>query len=155
SELRALTEESDTALIFDEVVTGFRMHPAGMQAIFDIRADLATYGKVVGGGLPIGILAGKSRFMDALDGGAWQYGDDSFPEVAPTFIAGTFVRHPLAMAAVLAVLRRLKEQGPALQAALTRRTAALTKRLNEELRRRGITSRIESYGSMFFMNLAA
>ena len=55
------------------------MHPGGMQALFGIRADLATYGKVVGGGLPIGILAGNARFMDALDGGMWQYGDDSFP----------------------------------------------------------------------------
>ena len=70
---------SGTALVFDEVVTGFRMHPGGMQALFGIRADLATYGKVVGGGLPIGILAGTARFMDALDGGKWQYGDDSFP----------------------------------------------------------------------------
>ena len=63
---------SGTALIFDEVVTGFRVHPGGMQALFGIRADLATYGKVVGGGMPIGILAGKASFMDALDGGIWQ-----------------------------------------------------------------------------------
>ena len=53
----------------------------------DAPADLATYGKVVGGGMPVGILAGKARFMDALDGGAWSYGDDSKPEVAPTFFA--------------------------------------------------------------------
>ena len=75
------------------------MHPGGMQELFGIRADLATYGKVIGGGLPIGILAGKSRFMDALDGGQWRYGDDLYPAVAPTFFAGTFVRHPLTLAA--------------------------------------------------------
>jgi amino acid adenylation domain-containing protein len=153
-ELRRITEASGTAFVFDEVVTGFRMHPGGMQAIFGIRADLATYGKVVGGGLPIGILAGKARFMDALDGGAWQYGDDSFPQVAPTFLAGTFVRHPLAMAAVLAVLRYLKAEGPELQERIGSRTAALVDRLNGELEQRGILTRIESYGSLCFLNFS-
>jgi amino acid adenylation domain-containing protein len=155
SELREITEGSGSAFIFDEVVTGFRMHPGGMQAIFGIRADLATYGKVVGGGLPIGILAGKTRFMDALDGGAWQFGDDSVPQVAPTFFAGTFVRHPLVMAGVLAVLRHVKAQGPALQERLTERTASLVAQLNAELERRGIVSRIETYGSLFYVNLSA
>lgn len=153
-ELRRITEVSGTAFVFDEVVTGFRMHPAGMQAVFGVRADLATYGKVVGGGLPIGILAGKARFMDALDGGSWDYGDDSFPQIAPTFFAGTFVRHPLVMAAVLAVLRHIKAQGPALQEALGVRTAGLVERLNRELEDRRISTRIETYGSLFYLNLA-
>ena len=60
-ELRAITSESGTALIFDEVVTGFRFHPGGAQAWFGVKADLATYGKVVGGGLPIGVVAGAAR----------------------------------------------------------------------------------------------
>ncbi len=93
-------------------MTGFRVHPGGVQALFGIRADLATYGKVVGGGMPIGILAGRAAFMDALDGGMWQYGDDSFPETGVTFFAGTFVRHPLALAAAHAVLKHLKQEGP-------------------------------------------
>jgi amino acid adenylation domain-containing protein len=154
-ELRSITRDSGTALVFDEVVTGFRIHPGGMQAVFDIRADLATYGKVVGGGMPIGILAGTARFMDALDGGMWQYGDDSIPEVAPTFFAGTFVRHPLVMAAVRAVLLHLKDAGPALQAALTERTRGLVDRLNAELEHRGVTSRIETFGSLFYCNFIA
>jgi glutamate-1-semialdehyde aminotransferase len=137
-ELRSITEASGTALVFDEVVTGFRMHVAGMQHLFGIRADLATYGKVVGGGLPIGILAGTPRFMDALDGGMWAYGDDSYPEVAPTFFAGTFVRHPLVMAATLAVLRHLEAEGPKLQDGLTARTARLVDRLNAELADRNL-----------------
>jgi amino acid adenylation domain-containing protein len=153
-ELRAITEASGTAFVFDEVVTGFRMHPAGMQSVFGVRADLATYGKVVGGGLPIGILAGKARFMDALDGGMWQYGDDSVPEVPPTFFAGTFVRHPLVMAAVLAVLRHVKAQGPAMQEAVSARTAGLVARLNTEFERRGLSSKVESFGSMFYFSLA-
>ena len=86
-------------LIFDEVVTGFRAHPRGAQELFGIQADLASYGKVVGGGFPIGVIAGKREFMDALDGGHWQYGDDSIPTVGVTYFAGTFVRHPLALAA--------------------------------------------------------
>ncbi|MBD5656771.1 MAG: aminotransferase class III-fold pyridoxal phosphate-dependent enzyme, partial [Candidatus Eremiobacteraeota bacterium] len=153
-ELRAVTLDSGTALVFDEVVTGFRMHPGGMQAVFDVRADLATYGKVAGGGMPVGILAGKARFMDALDGGMWRYGDASVPEVPPTFFAGTFVRHPLAMAAVLAVLRRLDEQGPSLQAELTARTERLVARLNDELALRGWTEKIETYGSLFYFNFS-
>jgi len=74
------------------------LHPGGAQALFEIRADLVTYGKVLGGGLPIGIISGKSRFMDALDGGTWSFGDNSAPEAGVTFYAGTFFRHPLALA---------------------------------------------------------
>jgi amino acid adenylation domain-containing protein len=153
-QVREITAAAGAALIFDEVVTGFRMHPGGMQAIFGIRADLATYGKVVGGGLPVGILAGKATFMDALDGGMWQYGDESYPATGMTFFAGTFVRHPLVLAAVKAVLNHIKEQGPALQEALSARTAALVTRLNGFLRQRGVEAHIESCGSLFFFNLA-
>src|SRR5215813_13769058 len=151
-EVRKITAASGSALIFDEIVTGFRVHPGGCQALFDIRADLATYGKVVAGGMPIGILAGKAQFMDALDGGAWQYGDESYPEVGVTFFAGTFVRHPLALAAAKAVLQHLKEQGPALQQQLTERTAALVARLNELFERYQVPSHIETFGSVFYFS---
>ncbi|GAC1539614.1 MAG: hypothetical protein NVS2B17_15040 [Candidatus Velthaea sp.] len=154
TELRAVTAASGTAFVFDEVVTGFRVDPGGMQALFGIRADLATYGKVVGGGLPVGILAGSARFMDALDGGMWQYGDDSIPTVAPTFFAGTFVRHPIVMSAVLAVLQHLKAHGAELQRRLTERTAGLIARLNGALESHGIATRIESFASMFYLNLS-
>ncbi|MBN9513478.1 MAG: amino acid adenylation domain-containing protein [Alphaproteobacteria bacterium] len=153
--LRALTEASGTALVFDEIVTGFRVHPAGMQSVFGIRADMATYGKVVGGGMPIGILAGKAHFMDALDGGMWRYGDDSIPETAPTFFAGTFVRHPLALAATKAVLLHLKEQGPGLQERLAGRMGTLVGQLNGELERRGLKTRLEAYSSWFYLSFAA
>jgi amino acid adenylation domain-containing protein len=149
-EVRKITEESETALIFDEVVTGLRVHPGGCQALFGIRADLATYGKVVAGGLPVGIIAGRSRFMDALDGGMWQFGDESYPEVGVTFFAGTFVRHPLAVAAMKAVLQHFREQGPALQERLNERTARLVRTLNEVLERHAVPTRIESFGSFFY-----
>ncbi len=134
------------------MITGFRVHPGGMQAVLGIRADLATYGKVVGGGMPVGILAGSARFMDALDGGQWSYGDASFPEVAPTFFAGTFVRHPLVLAAVHAVLLHLKEHGPALQETLSERMRLLVERLNDDLARRGLGSRIERCSSWFYFD---
>jgi glutamate-1-semialdehyde aminotransferase len=95
---------------------------------------LAAYGKVIGGGYPIGVIAGKREFMDALDGGAWAFGDDSTPTVGVTYFAGTFVRHPLALAACHAVLLHLREQGPALQAALTARTTALVESMNQAAR---------------------
>lgn len=154
-EIRKITEESETALIFDEVVTGFRVHQGGCQAMFGIRADLVTYGKVVAGGLPIGVVAGKSRFMDALDGGMWQYGDDSYPEVGVTFFAGTFVRHPLAVAAMKAVLQHFREQGPALQERLNEQTARLVRTLNEIVDRHALPTHIESFGSFFYFGFAA
>ncbi|MFZ0561376.1 MAG: aminotransferase class III-fold pyridoxal phosphate-dependent enzyme, partial [Terriglobales bacterium] len=149
-EIRKITEETGSALIFDEVVTGFRVHPGGCQALFGIRADLATYGKVVAGGMPIGILAGKAQFMDALDGGQWQFGDESYPEVGVTFFAGTFVRHPLTVAAVKSVLKHFKEEGPALQEKLSQKTAGMVKRINECFERNNVPSRVEHFGSIFY-----
>ncbi len=151
-ELRRITEASGTALIIDEIVTGFRSHPGGAQAIFEVKADLVTYGKVLGGGMPIGVLAGRAAFMDALDGGMWQYGDASFPEVGVTFFAGTFVRHPLALAAAKAVLLHLKEHGSALQERLTARTKGLVDRLNGLFERHQVPTRIETFGSVFYFS---
>jgi amino acid adenylation domain-containing protein len=128
-ELRGVATEIGAALVFDEVVTGFRVEPGGAQAYFGVRADLATYGKVIGGGISVGVVAGDPRFMDALDGGQWRYGDASSPEVGVTFFAGTFVRHPLALAAAKSVLTHLKEQGPELQQRLTARTAETAAKL--------------------------
>ena len=151
-EVRRITEQSGSCLIFDEVVTGFRTHSGGMQALYDIRADLATYGKVVAGGLPVGVLAGSSTYMDALDGGAWQYGDDSFPQVGVTFYAGTFMRHPLALAAVRASLEHIKASGPALQSDLTAKTASLVADLNAMFREFSYQTTIETFSSWFFMS---
>lgn len=146
-ELRAITKRSGAALVFDEVVTGFRCHPGGAQAWFGIEADMATYGKVVGAGIPIGILAGKSTFMDALDGGPWNYGDDSFPEVGVTFFAGTFVRHPLAMAAARAVLDHLRREGPGLQLRMTERTSVLCRTLTDFCARAGAPVRVPCFSA--------
>ena len=132
-ELRALTQQHGIALIFDEIISGFRCHLGGAQAFFGVRADLATYGKVIGGGLPIGAIAGRAQFMDTFDGGAWNFGDDSFPSAAVTFFAGTFVRHPLALAATRAVLTHLEKEGPALQQTLADRARGLFERVRTAL----------------------
>jgi amino acid adenylation domain-containing protein len=149
--LRKITAEGDAALVFDEVVTGFRTHARGMQGVWDIDPDLATYGKIFGGGMPVGALAGTSKFMDALDGGAWSYGDDSSPQVAPTFFAGTFVRHPLVIAAVDAVLEHLENDGAALWTDAADNAAALAARMNSILTRRGLPELVAQYSSWFVM----
>ena len=93
--LRKITEDAKIPLIFDEVITGFRTTQGGAQEWYGIKADIGTFGKVIGGGFPIGVIAGKKLYMDSFDGGYWQYGDDSIPEAGVTFFAGTFARHPL------------------------------------------------------------
>ena len=148
-EVRVITAASGTALIFDEVITGFRMHPGGAQALFGIKADLASYGKVVGAGLPIGVIAGKREFMDALDGGFWQYGDASVPEAGVTYFAGTFVRHPLALAAARASLRYMNDAGPGLQQNLNRKTKRLADAMNTVVDQRQMPFHIVYYGSLW------
>ena len=148
-ELRALTEATGSLLIFDEVVTGFRAHPRGAQGLFDIQADLASYGKVVGGGFSIGVIAGKRQFMDALDGGHWQFGDDSIPTVGVTYFAGTFVRHPLALAAAKAALQHLKDAGPALQQRLTAKTQAMVAEVNAFMAEVGAPFKLNTFASLW------
>ena len=148
-EVRKITSASGSALIFDEVITGFRMHPGGAQALFDVRADLASYGKVVGAGIPIGVIAGKKEFMDALDGGTWNYGDSSYPEVGVTYFAGTFVRHPLALASAKASLLYMKEKGPKLQLELNEKGDRIAKTLNKEIEKRHLPFFVANYGSLW------
>jgi amino acid adenylation domain-containing protein/non-ribosomal peptide synthase protein (TIGR01720 family) len=149
--LRDVTSAVGTALVFDEVVTGFRVHPGGVQAVYGVQADITTYGKAVANGLPIGVVAGKAMYLDAIDGGRWCYGDASLPEVDTTFFAGTFFRHPLMMAAVLASLRHIKETGPRLQEELNGRTAAMAAELNAFFSSQGMPLSISHFGSLFLL----
>ncbi|MBP7336118.1 non-ribosomal peptide synthetase/type I polyketide synthase [Niveispirillum sp.] len=148
-QVRALTEESGSALIFDEMITGFRVHQGGAQAHFGIQADIATYGKIVGGGLPVGVVAGRRRFLDGIDGGYWSYGDASFPAAPRTYFGGTFCQHPFTMATTLATLRYLKAEGPALQEGLNRRTEALARTLNDWFKQEALPLRVTWFSSMF------
>jgi len=153
-ELRDLTRRLGAALIFDEVITGFRIDPGGCQAWFGVEADIATYGKVLGGGMPLGVVAGRSRYLDAIDGGGWRYGDRSYPKADKTFFAGTFCKHPLSMAAARAVLQRFREE-PGLQAELNRRTAEMTERLDAWFESERLPVRMARFGSLFRFVLPA
>jgi len=151
-EVRDITRMSQTALIFDEVITGFRVHPGGFQTKYDIKADIATYGKVIGGGLSIGAILGKKEYMDALDGGHWQYGDNSYPEVGVTYFAGTFVRHPLALAASKASLLHMKKKGEALQNGLAAMTEKMALELNLEFVKRKLPMEVTYFSSLWRLN---
>ncbi|MDJ0598495.1 MAG: aminotransferase class III-fold pyridoxal phosphate-dependent enzyme [Crocosphaera sp.] len=147
--LRTFTQTAQIPLIFDEVLLGFRIHPGGAQKWFGIEADLVTYGKIVGGGLPIGVVAGKSRYLDAIDGGEWNYGDNSYPRAEKTFFAGTFNKNHLGMAGAYAILQYLKEAGEGLQQQLNRRTTELANQLNHYFEKAEIPLKIVYFGSLF------
>lgn len=147
--LRKTTQQGDIVLIFDEMVTGFRIHPGGAQAWFGIEADIATYSKIIGGGLPMSVIAGKSEYMDRIDGGLWYFGDRSVPQVKTTFFAGTFCKHPLSLATAKAVLHHLKEQGVTLHEQLNQRTAQLVRQLNSDMEQADIPIQFTHFGSFF------
>ncbi|MEU9521734.1 amino acid adenylation domain-containing protein, partial [Streptomyces sp. NPDC048224] len=148
-ELREITREAGTALVFDEVITGFRMHPRGVREIFGVEADITTYGKVLGGGLPIGVVAGAADYLDAIDGGVHAFGNGPRPGVVQTFFTGTFCKHPLALAASRAVLRELRRRGPGLQESVSRKVHRLADRVNEGFEASGVPIRVVHFGSLF------
>jgi glutamate-1-semialdehyde aminotransferase/acyl carrier protein len=149
TQVRALTLDSQTAFIWDEVITGFRIAPGGAQEYFGIQADIATYGKILGGGMPVGAVGGKAKYLDYIDGGWWQYGDESYPQSDMTFFAGTFSKHPLTMAASLSVLKHIEKQGPKLQKKLGDITASMAQQLNRFFDKECLDIRIEYFGSLF------
>jgi iturin family lipopeptide synthetase A len=147
--LRELCDERGIVLMFDEMLTGFRPHPQGAQGVFGVQADLATYGKVIGGGYPIGAIAGRADIMDWIDGGFWQYGDDSMPRGDAIFFAGTYIHHPVSMVAARAVLTWLRDQGPGLQQQLNARTDRFASALNDFLTAEEFPVRVQHFGSLF------
>lgn len=152
--LRALTHDHGVALIFDDVLLGFRIHQGGSQAHFGVRADLATFGKIFGGGLPCGAIAGSARFLNAIDGGAWRSEGEELPSAEKVWFAGTFTKNPMTMAAAAAVTARLLAEGNGLQEGLNAKTAALTTRLNGWLADHAMPVRVERFGSMFRLMFA-
>ncbi|MEM1083408.1 MAG: amino acid adenylation domain-containing protein [Verrucomicrobiota bacterium] len=153
-EVKKISEDNGFLLVFDEVITGVRQGPRGAQELYGIEADLATYGKVFGGGaLPIGIVGGKSEYMDTFDGGQWQYGDDSFPEKDVTFFAGTFVRLPLAMAACHAVLKHVKEQPESYWRDIGKRADRLARTVDRLFQDNGIDVRMVNFNSQMYLRI--
>ncbi len=148
-QLRQLTTTTGITLIFDEVLLGFRIHQGGAQAWFDIKADLVTYGKIIGGGLPIGVVAGRKEYLDGIDGGWWSYGNASYPLSEKTFFAGTFNKNHLGMAAAHAVLQYLQAAGPSLQTELNQRTQQLVSTLNDFFTSEVVPIKVVNFGSLF------
>ncbi len=133
--LRQLCTEHGTLFIADEVMTGFRLGPAGAQGLFGISPDLTTFGKIIGGGLPVGALGGRGDIMDHL------------APVGPVYQAGTLSGNPLAMAAGLATLEAL-ERGDA-YARLETLGQQLERGMKEAARAAGVAVRFQRLGSMF------
>lgn len=129
--VRKVTAENEIVLIFDEMITGFRTGIRGAQSWYDIEADIVCYGKIISGGLPMAAVAGKSKYLDVFDGGTWQFGDESVPEVGVTFFGGTFVRHPLSMASAYAALSEIKKRGQKMYDKLNEKTARFVERISE------------------------
>ena len=152
--LRKLTDNEPTALIFDEVITGLRIGFGGAQEHFGVKADLASYGKVVGGGMPIGVVAGKAEYMGGLDGGYWEYGDDSRPEQGMTYFAGTFVRHPLTLAASRAIMLHLKNGGQPMYDRLNELSQYLADELNKIFEELDAPLTLAHFGSLFKIQFA-
>ena len=133
--LRSLCDQYGALLIFDEVMTGFRLAPGGAQEYLGIRADIVTYGKVLGGGLPVGAFASTHEVMKNL------------APLGPIYQAGTLSGNPLAMAAGLAMLEAL-DKNPSTFSSLDHKTERLHQGFSEIINRLGITAQINRVGSM-------
>ncbi len=133
--LRELCDENGILLIFDEVMTGFRLAPGGVQERLGVNADIVCYGKVIGGGLPVGAFASRNEIMDHL------------APVGAVYQAGTLSGNPLAMAAGKAMLTELHEE-PAIFASIDKKTEYLHHGLEKVLTANNVTHTINRMGSM-------
>jgi glutamate-1-semialdehyde 2,1-aminomutase len=133
--LRELCTRHGALLVFDEVMTGFRVGPRGAQGLFGVTPDLTTLGKVIGGGMPVGAFGGRREIMEKL------------APVGPVYQAGTLSGNPVAVSAGLATLRRVLE--PGFFDKLSRTTAALVQGLIREAQAAGVPFSGDSAGGMF------
>lgn len=139
--LRKLCDENDILLIFDEVMTGFRLAAGGVQELYGVKADIVTFGKVIGGGLPVGAFAARTEIMDYL------------APIGPVYQAGTLSGNPLAMAAGLAMLKELNENREIFKS-LNKKTEYLHKGLDEALTSENVKFTINRIGSMISVHFS-
>jgi glutamate-1-semialdehyde 2,1-aminomutase len=135
--LRNITQASGSLLIFDEVMTGFRVSFGGAQELYGVIPDLTTLGKIIGGGLPVGAYGGREEIMQMV------------APLGPMYQAGTLSGNPLAMAAGIATLRRLKRERATIYKALETNSAALVEGLTKAARDSKIEITSGRVGSMF------
>ena len=139
--LRQLCDENNTLLIFDEVMTGFRLAKGGVQELSNVTADIVCFGKVIGGGLPVGAFAARNEIMNYL------------APIGPVYQAGTLSGNPLAMAAGLAMLIALNNDAEIFRR-LDEKTAYLEKGIRKVLAENSITFTVNRVGSMISVHFA-
>jgi len=133
---RKATDRSGALLIFDEVITGFRLAAGGAQAILGVVPDLTCFGKIIGGGVPCGAYGGRRDLMEQL------------APVGPVYQAGTLSGNPLAMNAGLAMLREIDRRGPALYKELDKLGRQLEAGLEHSFKAAGVPCRVQRMGSV-------
>lgn len=133
--LRRLCDQYGAVLIFDEVMTGFRVALGGAQAVYNIKPDLTTLGKIIGGGMPVGAFGGKREIMQHI------------APTGPVYQAGTLSGNPIAMAAGLAALTQISQ--PGVYEALTEKTTRLITGLQAAAQQNGVPLAINQVGGMF------
>ena len=141
NQLRLLCDEYDILLIFDEVMTGFRLAKGGAQELYNIKADIVCFGKVIGGGLPVGAFASRNEIMNCL------------APIGPVYQAGTLSGNPLAMAAGLAMLKELNENSNVFSS-LNDKTQYLHNGMEGVLRAHNVTHQINRVGSMISVHFS-
>jgi glutamate-1-semialdehyde 2,1-aminomutase len=134
--LRELCTKNGILLIFDEVMTGFRLAPGGAQQLYDVKPDMTTLGKIIGGGLPVGAYGGRKDIMDAVS------------PAGPIYQAGTLSGNPMAMAAGLTMLKYLKAN-PDTYRKINAATDRITSEMLSEIKSAGRSYTINQVGSMF------
>lgn len=139
--LRGLCDTNQILLVFDEVMTGFRLAKGGVQELFNIKADIVCFGKVIGGGLPVGAFAARNEIMDYL------------APIGPVYQAGTLSGNPLAMAAGYAMLNALNNDETIFKS-LNDKTAYLHEGLEKILNSSGIDYTINRVGSMISVHFS-
>jgi glutamate-1-semialdehyde 2,1-aminomutase len=137
AKLRAVTERENSVLIFDEVMTGFRVAYGGAQQLYGIKPDLTTLGKIIGGGLPVGAYGGRADLMDLV------------APVGPMYQAGTLSGNPLAMAAGIATLKQLRDKKADIYPRLDSLGAKLADGVSAAARETGVPMTCNRVGSMF------
>ena len=140
--LREVCTECEVLLMFDEVITGFRIEYGGCQQYYDIKPDLVTYGKAAGGGLPIGVVAGSKRVMNTFSGA------DKTPAI---FAGGTFSGNPLTMAGGIGMLEYLKENKEKFYPYLHEQGNRIAEEINEFCRSNNIPAQMMNAGSMMHL----
>ncbi len=135
--LRTLADKHGSILIFDEVMSGFRLAPGGAQEVYGVRPDLTTLGKIIGGGLPVGAYGGRKEIMDFVS------------PAGPVYQAGTLSGNPLAMAAGLTTLTMLHERRQSIYPELERQGAAFEAGLRQACQAAGKRYTLNRIGSMF------